>query len=203
MRTSQSKTEITRRFRERGFVVLEGILSSSDAASGERLCLATSRRRNRRRVPVPYELMYRPPFKGIVRQTSVWDVLTSILDGTPQTGDFCWFRIAPPGGSAIDRIHRDCRTARGTPPVVSVDVLLTDFTEENGATELWGGTQHTYDDDPAAARGIEASLPQRGERITGTAGSVVLRDQRAWHRGGVNRTESSRCMFTSVGWRAA
>lgn len=189
-------------FRNGGYVVLENILSVDRTAEALRLCECTSRRRNRVLVPVPYELLHRWPLKGIVRESIVWELLIQILGDSPFTEDFCWFRISPPGGSSIDRIHRDCRTQEGTLPSVSVDLMLTDFTAENGATEIWAGSQLTFDVDPAVAENIEEHLSPNPDRIIGSAGSVILRDQRAWHRGGFNRTDMPRCMFSSIGWRA-
>jgi len=195
---------IARRFLLDGFVVLPNTITPDATREALNLCERTAARRNRVRAPVPYELLHRSPLNEIARSKQAQAMLVRLLGEHYATQDICWFRISPPGGSAIDRIHRDRPACDGLPLSVSVDAMLTDFTEQNGATQIWSGTQHSRAGEPRAAnedaaRFLTATPPTA---IVGTAGSIVLRDERAWHRAGVNRTAVNRCMFSSPGWRS-
>lgn len=203
---SDDRLEVAARdFQRDGFVVLENALPPDRMQRALALCESTAQRRNRIRCPVPYELLGRWPLKGLVRGGPAWRHLQQLLADEATTRDFCWFRICPPGGMSIERVHRDRVKAADDelPPLsISIDVMLTDFTEQNGATEIWPGSQLTYetnyDQIRRAAEAISKTTPRQ---ITAPAGSIVLRDQRAWHRGGLNTTATSRCMFSAPGWR--
>lgn len=67
---------------------------------------------------------------------------------------------------------------------VSTIWALTDFTEENGATEIIPGSHRwTADQFDEAAPRVAAVMP---------AGSVVVFDGALWHRGGANRSTATR-----------
>ena len=95
-------------------------------------------------------------------------------------------------------------SANGSQPLqLSADILLTEFTSENGATQIWPGTQYTMEEDAEEHK----SIGERAEKepvvyITGPAGSVSIRDQRAWHRSGVNRTQQDRMLLSMGHWRS-
>lgn len=219
--TSARLQEAERVFASDGFVVLEGVIAGDRVQAARELCQHTLRRKNRIRCAVPYELLHRWPLRGVVTDTLAWPVLNRLLgaadDGTRDGSrdgshigavEMCWFRICPPGGTSVGRVHRDRVRLRdpnqSAPSVsISVDVMLTEFTTHNGATEIWSGSQFTHETDPADIRAIHAqALRSRPSQIVGVAGSIALRDHRALHRGGVNSTDSDRCMFSSAGWVA-
>ena len=108
-----------------------------------------------------------------------------------------WFRRCPPGGSSIRRVHRDQRRSQLS---ISMDVMLTDFSEANGATQIWPGTQQFVRPETTDVTRRAEQIP--GVFITGTSGSVVLRDERAWHRGGLNHTPDARLMLSINRWQA-
>jgi len=149
---------------------------------------------------VPYELLNRAPLNRVVGAPPVRALLVHLLGERCATEEICWFRISPPGGSAIARIHRDSRASG--PLSISVDAMLTEFTEQNGATELWAGTQHAPDRSQNESDEARRLADIRPSTIAGPAGTVVLRDERAWHRAGTNRTSANRCMFSSPGWKS-
>ena len=74
---------------------------------------------------------------------------------------------------------------------IVVNVMLTDFTWENGPLEIWPNGSHQFD--PSEA--ISGSRFREPEQVTGPAGSVVVRDARMWHRGSPNRTPHMRPML--------
>ncbi|MBM3803112.1 MAG: phytanoyl-CoA dioxygenase family protein [Acidimicrobiia bacterium] len=70
--------------------------------------------------------------------------------------------------------------------------MLTDFTEENGATILVPGS-HRHGDHPGPRNGIDPMKPYPGEcRMLGKAGTVVAFDSRLWHAVAPNVTNEDR-----------
>jgi ectoine hydroxylase-related dioxygenase (phytanoyl-CoA dioxygenase family) len=114
-------------------------------------------------------------------------------------------------GSGIQPLHRDSMPLFGTElgvphPMVSMvlNIPLCDFTEENGSTEVWPGTHLIVDTDLADAKALEARAAGLASiRTNVRAGSLVLRDMRAWHRGMPNNADYARSMLAIVyrrGW---
>jgi ectoine hydroxylase-related dioxygenase (phytanoyl-CoA dioxygenase family) len=114
-------------------------------------------------------------------------------------------------GSGTQPIHRDSPPLFGTElgvphPMVNVvlNIPLCDFTIENGSTEVWPGTHLIVDADPADAKALEARAAELASiRTNVRAGSLVLRDMRAWHRGMPNNADYPRTMLAIVyrrGW---
>ena len=114
-------------------------------------------------------------------------------------------------GSGSQQVHRDIGLVFGTemqvptPPTHLVfNIPLTDFTEENGSTEVWPGTHLIVDKALSDGQALEeraACMPSQRTNIP--AGSIVIRDMRMWHRGVPNRTQQARTMLAIVyerGW---
>lgn len=106
-------------------------------------------------------------------------------------------------GSEIQRIHRDGGAQREITPIggLVVNIPLTDFTEENGSTEIWPGTHLLRDADEADVkpeRLLKRAVKVPSVRMNVPAGSVVVRDTRMWHRGMPNRTQTIRVMLAPV-----
>jgi len=93
--------------------------------------------------------------------------------------------------SYVGRVHRDLRSFSGTLPLMAqLLVLLVDFTEENGATYILGGSHHMPQqpgDDVFFRDAIRAVAP---------AGSVVVFNSNLWHAAGPNRSRGSRRALT-------
>lgn len=116
-------------------------------------------------------------------------------------------------GSGVQHIHRDTgHLFVGTSYVlpvamVVVNIPLVDFTVENGCTEVWPGSHLIADPDPAAALDLyhvcteERAAQIPSARVLMPAGSVVVRDMRAWHRGMPNHTQTIRTMLALVYFR--
>ena len=134
-----------------------------------------------------------------------------VLEGAMGEGVFSYLpygnNIAWPG-CQTQHIHRDTgHLFPGTPFVLPlslavVNIPLVDFTEENGATEVWPGSHLIVDLSPSEKELLEeraAQLPS--VRMVMPAGSVVMRDMRVWHRGMPNHTQTIRTMLALVYFR--
>jgi hypothetical protein len=126
--------------------------------------------------------------------------------------------VSAPGDAHVQVVHRDAAAplialapgALPPPPAAMIlHILLVDFTEENGGTELWPGTHLVRDDferemsavnppgysaDHAEARA--ATVPS--VRMHAPRGTIVVRDMRMWHRARHNRTARPRVMLSLV-----
>lgn len=113
--------------------------------------------------------------------------------------------------SGIQPIHRDTGMLFGTELSVPlpcaalvVNIALCDFTVENGSTEFWPGTHLIVDKTAEEGKHLEARAKNLTSlRTNMPAGSVALRDLRAWHRGMPNNADYPRTMFALVykrGW---
>ena len=77
--------------------------------------------------------------------------------------------------------------------LIVVNILLDDFTAANGATEIWPRSHRQVDADQAEISTLKIS-PSRWSKhprvqATASAGSIVIRDMRTWHRGMANSTD--------------
>jgi len=98
----------------------------------------------------------------------------------------------PPGRSNYSyRVHVDCpRLIPGYATNAGVMILLDDFTEENGATWILPGSQHTRE------APTEEYFYANAKRAIAPAGSCVYLDPRVWHSGGKNTTDRWRHSIT-------
>ena len=108
------------------------------------------------------------------------------------------------------KVHKDLKGHHLPHPcAIALNICLIDTTPENGATELWLGTQTdaTWDDyeDPTLKLGwvkAESLVTRRAVRPPVYAslkkGSLVLRDTRLWHAGMPNSTPETRVMLAFV-----
>jgi hypothetical protein len=89
-----------------------------------------------------------------------------------------------------------------------IHILLVDFTEENGGTELWPRTHIVPDAferemSPVAPSQSPEHAEKRGAmmpsvRMHAPQGTVMVRDMRIWHRARHNRTSVPRPMLSLV-----
>ena len=79
------------------------------------------------------------------------------------------------------------------PAVANVMWMISDFTEDNGATLVVPGSHRS-------GRQPDQSIPHRVETVAGVgrAGSALVFDGRLWHAAGRNITQSSRYGITST-----
>jgi ectoine hydroxylase-related dioxygenase (phytanoyl-CoA dioxygenase family) len=84
-------------------------------------------------------------------------------------------------------VHRDVRTyTREVKFLINIIVMLDDFTLDNGATYLLGGS-HLKKEKPA-----DEEFFARADRAVGKSGSIVFWDSNIWHAAGENKTRLPR-----------
>ena len=84
-------------------------------------------------------------------------------------------------------VHRDVRTyKREIKFLLNIIVMLDDFTLDNGATYLLGGS-HLRQEKPS-----DDEFFTRAGRAVGKSGSIVFWDSNIWHAAGENKTELPR-----------
>lgn len=114
-------------------------------------------------------------------------------------------------GSGYQQIHRDTGLIFGTelqvptPPThIVFNIPLTNFTEENGSTEVWPGTHLIVDKAAGDGKALEERARDLASQRTNIpTGSIVIRDMRMWHRGVPNNSQEVRTMLAIVyerGW---
>lgn len=155
---------------------------------------------------VQMQLQIRPPFSdpGVITHPAVRQVLTELL-GPGFVATYYNSNTALPG-STPQPVHRDAKiplfgneSSVPTPPLsIVLNIPLIDFTVENGSTEVWP-TTHLIMDQPDEATTLDHRVaPMASVRLNAKAGSIVLRDSRAWHRGMPNRSGHQRTMLAVV-----
>lgn len=84
-------------------------------------------------------------------------------------------------------VHRDVRTyTREIKFLMNIIVMLDDFTLDNGATYLLGGS-HLKKEKPG-----DEEFFSRADRAVGKSGSIVFWDSNIWHAAGENKTDLPR-----------
>ena len=110
-------------------------------------------------------------------------------------------------GTEPQKLHRDQgnlwrdMTETHRPWNIAVHVPLIDIDETNGATEVWPGTHRLAHEGPvptdSAALDARAAVAPPTQ-LSCPAGGIILRDNRAWHRGMPNLTERPRIMLSFI-----
>jgi hypothetical protein len=129
------------------------------------------------------------------------DYLTAYFDGKQYILNTISASINPPKevSGAYEHArkwHRDIRTyvGNGNRQLIVMLVMLDDFTEANGATEILEGSHH------AEAFPPESYITENKYTATGSKGSIILYDGDIFHRAGKNTTDKFRigltCTFT-------
>jgi len=120
------------------------------------------------------------------------DYVADFFGGIPYIMHAC----NPVGGfpnykTYLHQVHRDAATyIPGFRLRMNMLVMLDDFTEENGATQILPGSQNLPE------RPDDATFDAGSQTILGSAGSVVLFNSYLWHKGGPNRTDRNRVALT-------
>lgn len=200
-RPGASTEALVENLSERGLVVLERIVPSDCLEELRPVCSRVVGRSPRSRMRVPLELLGRSPFRGglVTAFPLVWQILKQALGSDPRSTEY-WIRACRPGGTqqAVHRDRRNPLARESLPPTAfSVDIALSDVTEQNGATEIWPGSHRIFDRDQASLRATPRRAAELSSvRLVMPAASVAVRDLRLWHRAMPNRTLAERLILS-------
>ena len=204
-----------RTLRECGFVIIEDVVSRDWIDRTRDLCndilqryMKTLSPEKRESYERSHTAMFPPicsPFMDVVAIENPFAV--QVTEAAIGPSFFCTFYNTNTQWphSGMQHVHRDFDHLFPDLPValpiiqVIVNIPLTDFTLENGATEVWPGTHLIVDQLPKDREAIEErakTLPS--VRTTVSAGAIILRDMRTWHRGMPNRTDEIRTMLAMI-----
>ena len=151
-------------------------------------------------------LMHQPEWAMLLDLETVTPILTAIF-GSPKYiargggGDFCL-----PGAIEYQSLHSDMRgrfgafmdprgvlSYRDLPcPYICCNYLMVDFTRINGAIRQIPGTQHSLQPIPSFEE--EPEWMKLSTVCPAPAGSVLIRDVRAWHGGTPNLSQEVRAI---------
>ena len=204
-----------RTLKECGFVVIEDVLSRQWVDRTRQICDETLERYMKTVSPQKRQTMERthtamfPPICSPFMDPDAIENPFAVQVSEAAIGPdfFCTFYNTNTQWphSGMQHVHRDFDHLFPDFPValpiiqVIVNIPLTDFTLENGATEVWPGTHLIVDDFPKGGEMLEErakTLPS--VRTTVSAGSIILRDMRTWHRGMPNDTNEIRTMLAMI-----
>ncbi len=153
-------------------------------------------------------------FEDIIFNPYAIAVTESILGRGVHCGSYNshWvFSSGPDGQRVRQSVHADCGSLFSneggmyplSPALLTVNVPLVDFTEANGATELWLGTHKAVPSifDLREYDEIKGIVLKRMEtnppiRLLVPTGSLIVRDPRMWHAAFPNLTNEPRVMLT-------
>jgi ectoine hydroxylase-related dioxygenase (phytanoyl-CoA dioxygenase family) len=130
-------------------------------------------------------------FVDVLAEPNVMRVIDRVLSPGSIVYAYTSSSMPPSKTNYSARIHVDTpRYIPGYATNAGAMILLDDFTDENGATWILAGSQHT----------LEPPTPEHffanAKRVIAPAGSVVYLDPRVWHAGGKNTTERWRHSIT-------
>ena len=152
--------------------------------------------------------MHRPEWAMLLDLPTVTPILNAIFDSSEYIargggGDFCL-----PGTTEYQHLHSDMGdrrtfgsfhddrgklTVRDLPcPYVCCNFLMVDFTRINGPTRQIQGTQNSLDKIPKVHE--EPEWMRLSTVCPAPAGSVLIRDVRAWHGGTPNLSNEVRAI---------
>ncbi|WP_327347369.1 phytanoyl-CoA dioxygenase family protein [Streptomyces europaeiscabiei] len=205
--------------RDAGYTVLEGALAADDVEAMRRQYMSLFGRLRdsgeNGRIQTSHSgtghYQMQPRFSGILGDPKAFahplalDSMRAILGDELRIAYYTSNFSEP--GSGHQQVHRDTKLLFGaetdvpTPPFMLVlNVLLHDFTTENGGTEMWPGTHllsdKNFEQYPHNLDSRVKALPSL--RVNAPAGSIIIRDVRMWHRGMPNVSAEPRAMLSVV-----
>ncbi len=194
--------------RTQGYTVLKGLIDPGTVqqlrAALQRLetekgfGFATTRFEGLNTVRINNLLAHDELFWQVPLQPDVLAIAQHLLDRELLLSSFCSLTLGP--GQQAQPMHEDTQQIPlpRPHPTLSVNAIwaLSDFTEENGATQIVPGS-HLLDHAPEYGRHYPS------EPVIVPAGSVVIFDSALWHAGGQNRSQQRRwalSCYYCAGW---
>jgi ectoine hydroxylase-related dioxygenase (phytanoyl-CoA dioxygenase family) len=152
---------------------------------------------------VGFDLPFKLPFNDeiIIAHPFVTDVVDQIL------GDDCMVtyfhsNTSVQGGKKPQSVHSDMGALYGDRCTVNLPITklivnfpLVDVNENNGPMEIWPGGTHLHPDNwygPNAHNKSKLAEHMHAVKVLMPAGSILIRDDRMWHRGTPNRSNQCR-----------
>jgi ectoine hydroxylase-related dioxygenase (phytanoyl-CoA dioxygenase family) len=146
---------------------------------------------------------FKQPFNDeeIIAHPFVTDVVDQIL------GEDCMMtyfatNTSMPGGKKSQPVHADMSARFGNRCAVNLPITnlvvnfpLVDVNENNGPMEIWPGGTHLHPDSsygPNAYSKSKLAEHMLALKVLMTAGSILIRDDRMWHRGTPNLSNQHR-----------
>lgn len=187
-----SKTDFCRAIREQGFYIVRNLISS------ETIQQLTSATENAIRSEAAYHGTTDYRDYGVVQACPMYGgAFIDLLDHRELMEPFNWVMgegsmlyvyisscMPPHAPNFSSRMHVDRpRLFPNYTECLAALVLLTDFTEENGATWFLPASHHQ--ENPPD----ESFFYQNAQRLIAPAGSVMYFNLRLWHAGGMNQTD--------------
>ena len=208
IRSSEPSDETIYRVRQHmaaiGYVVIEQFFDRDKTQEIRTLCEKVLTQKNKKTSAIPYELLFRHPFKSIIRDRYIHALLQAIL----KSNDLrlkkmsIGIRSLRPANRVTQRVHRDT-SQKDHQPLIAYDVMLTQFTYKNGATEIWPGTHITHEAPDQIRIERERISKTPCHQLKGPEGSVILRNAHLWHRAGTNRSQHDRYLLSLGSWYKA
>ncbi|WP_219835397.1 phytanoyl-CoA dioxygenase family protein [Paenibacillus sp. R14(2021)] len=148
-------------------------------------------------------LPFDKPFcdEAIIANPFVTDIVDHML-GEDCLMTYFATNTSMPGGKNAQPVHSDTSSRFGDRCAVNLPIAnlivnypLVDVNENNGPMEIWPGGTHLHPDNWYASTAF--SKPKLAEHMHGIkmlmpAGSILIRDDRVWHRGTPNRSDKHR-----------
>ena len=199
--TPETVKQAAESVRMNGYVVFESVLSPEQVAELHREFLRVfeayvartdpNRGENRYQMHLPFT----PPFCDPAIITN--PLALAVIEELVGKDCVCHYFASdtPLPGSDYQRVHSDIHllfpeTTLSLPAYsVVLNIPLVDFTEENGPLEIWPGGTHLM---PGGVDMQRLAPTMHSERVLLTAGSLLIRDMRMWHRGTPNRSDAAR-----------
>jgi ectoine hydroxylase-related dioxygenase (phytanoyl-CoA dioxygenase family) len=148
-------------------------------------------------------LPFEQPFcdESIVAHPFVTDVVEQLL-GPDCLMTYFASNTSMPGGTKAQHVHADMGPRFGDRCTANLPIThlvvnypLVDVNDLNGPMEIWPGGTHLHPDNWYSSNAHDKSqLAEHMHSIKGymPAGSIMIRDDRMWHRGTPNRSDKPR-----------
>ncbi len=143
-------------------------------------------------------MIRRKCFQNVLNDSLVMNIMRNILGHGAIVHAFNSSSLPPFSTNFAGKIHVDSpRLIPGYITNVVMTIALDDFTNENGAMEIWPSSFNQY-----IAPTDKEFEKNRIILDTLKAGDLVLFNARCWHKGGVNTTEKWRHAIAITGCRS-
>lgn len=197
---------LVQQYAQDGYVVLHDAFDAQTIAQLQQLeTLCVARTLNRRgRIGNAAHKLYRTEnllhdflVPALINNKTMLNFIEAVSKEQRHINEILLYFSQPNG--RLQRLHRDVNHVDSEAyvsesPLIAVQVPLVDFNVENGGTRLVKGSHRWLGKVPSLEEeqenGVESLIP------TVPVGACLVRDARAWHGAGSNKSTGIRSMFT-------